>query len=88
MGEAQDPKTQALKVGVSGAVALEGRAVAVVAKPVGLHDQAAVTPEEVDFVWPDASVHLWPGKAVAAAEAQEGPLELAAGEVRLAPEIC
>lgn len=81
MGEAQDPKTQALKVGVPGAVSLERGAVAVVAKTVGFHDQSAIAPEEIDLVWAQARVQLWLGKAVAAAEPAEDPLELAASQV-------
>jgi hypothetical protein len=71
MGEAQDAETEALQLGVAGAVALEGRAVAVVAKTVGLDDQGPIAPEEIDFVLVDAGVHLWLGKAVAAAEREE-----------------
>ena len=68
-------------MGVPGAVALERGAVAVVAKAIRLDDQAAVAPEEVDLVRADECVDLWLGKAVAAAEAEEESLELAAGEV-------
>jgi hypothetical protein len=50
---------------------------------VGLDDQAAVAPEEVDLIRPDARVDLWLGKAVATAEGEEETLELAAGEVPL-----
>jgi hypothetical protein len=78
MGEAQSAKTQALKVGVPSAVPLEGGPIAVVLEAVGLHDQAPVAPEEVDLVWPDSSVHLGLGKAVAAAEGEKDALELAA----------
>src|SRR4051812_43085201 len=81
MGQAEDAKTQALKVGVPSAVALEGGSVAVVAEPVGLDDQAAVAPDEVDLVWPGAGIHLGHWKAVAPAERQEESLQLAAGEV-------
>jgi hypothetical protein len=87
VGEAKDAKTQALKARVPGAVALEGIAMAVVAEAVGLDDETAIAPEEVDLVWADANVHLWLGKSVAAAEAQEHALEFAAGEVRIRPEV-
>jgi hypothetical protein len=85
--EAEDAKTQALKVDIPGAIALESITVAVVAEAVGLDDETAIAPEEVDLVWADAGVHLWLGKAVAAEEAQEHALELAAGEVGIRPEV-
>jgi len=66
-------------MGIPGAVPLEGRTIAVVTKAVGLGDHAPVAPEEVDLVWPEPGVHLGLGKAVAAAEGEEEPLEFAAG---------
>jgi GAF domain-containing protein len=87
VGEPQDAKTQTLKVGVPGAVALEGGAVAVVAEAVGLDDQASFAPEEVHLVGADARVHLWLGKAVTVTEGDEETLQLAAGQVGLALEI-
>jgi hypothetical protein len=87
VGEAENPKPEALKVGVAGAVGLERGPIAVVAEAVGLDDQPAVPPEEVHFVPAYAGVHLRLGKAVAATEAQEDSLELAAGEVGLAPDV-
>ena len=87
MGEAQDTETQALKEGVPSAVALEGVAVPVMTKPIGLDDQAAVTPEEVDLVGAHASVDLRLRKAVAPAEGEKEALELAAGEVRWLAQI-
>jgi hypothetical protein len=87
VGEAQDAKTQALKVDVSGSVPLKGGAVAVVTPGVRLDDHALVTPEEIHFVRADARVHLWLGKAVSAAKASKDPLELAARELGLALEI-
>jgi hypothetical protein len=53
VAEAQDAETVALKHGIPGAVALEGRAVAVVAEAIRLHDQTPAAPEEVDFVRSD-----------------------------------
>jgi hypothetical protein len=79
--DAEDTKTQALKMSVPGAVALERGAVGVVAKAVGLNDHLPITPEEVDLVPTDARVHLWLGKAVATTDAEEETLELAAREV-------
>ncbi len=58
-----------------------------VTKAIGLDDQPAVAPEEVDLVWADVRVDLWLGKAVAATEAQEDSLELAAGEVVVPLEV-
>jgi hypothetical protein len=84
VGEAQDAETQALKMGVTGAV--ERGAVAVVAEAFGVDDQSAIAPEEVHLVALHTRVHLRLGKAVAAAEGEEDALELAAGEV-VAPEI-
>jgi hypothetical protein len=81
VGEAEDLEAQALKVGVPAAVALECVARAVVAEAVGLGDQATVAPEEVDLVRAHARVCLGLGKAVTAAQGEEHPLELGAGEV-------
>jgi hypothetical protein len=74
-------------VGVPGTVLLESGAVAVVAIAVGLDDQAAVAPEEVDLVRADECVYFWLGKAVATAEGKEEPLELTAGELVLDLEV-
>src|SRR5262249_611084 len=51
---------------------------------VDLNDQGSVAPEKVDLVCPDTRIHLGLGKAVAPAEADEEPLELAAGELGVA----
>jgi hypothetical protein len=56
-------------------------------EPVGLDDQATVAPEEIHLVWTDTGVHLWLGKAVAPAEADEHALQLAAGELVLLLEV-
>ena len=84
VGEAENPKTQPLKMGVSSAVALEGGAVSVVSPRVGLDHQRAIAPEEVDLVGAEPGIHLRLGKAVAAPDAQEQSLELAASEVGFA----
>ena len=74
-------------MGVARPVSLECEAVAVVTKAVRLDDQPAVAPEEIDFVRAGVRVEHWLEKAMAATEAQEDSLELAAGEVVLALEI-
>ena len=83
VGGAEHPEAKALKSGVFGAIGLERGAVSVVAETVDLDDQAPVAPEEVDFMWADTGIHVRLGKAVAATEAEEAALELAAGEVRV-----
>lgn len=60
---------------------------AVVPEAIGLRDQVAGTPEEVDLVWAYSRIDFWLGKPVTAAEAQEHALELAAGEVWVGSEI-
>ena len=87
VGEAQDAVAQALKARVTFAIGLEGGAVAVVPEAVGLRDQLVVAPKEIDLVCADAGIHLWLGKAVATAEVEEEPLELAACELILALEV-
>ncbi len=87
VGEAENPKTQPLKMGVSSAVALEGGAVSVVSPRVGLDHHSLVVPEEVHFVLADARVHLRAGQAVTATEAEEEAFELAAAEFFLSLEI-
>jgi hypothetical protein len=87
VGESEDPKTQALKVGVPGTVALERGAVGVMAESVRLDDQAPIAPEEVDLVRTDARIDPWRGKVVATAEAEEETLELAARELLLRSEL-
>ena len=84
MGEAKDPKTPAVKGGIPGPVALKRVTVPVVAEAVDLDDQAPVAPEEIDLVGSDTRIHVGQGKAVAPAEVEKQPLELAAGEVRVA----
>src|SRR3954451_23975296 len=54
---------------------------------VGFDDQAAIAPQEVDLVRPDARVDLRLGKAVTAAEGEEDSLELGTDEVVGAAEI-
>jgi hypothetical protein len=87
MGKAHHAETQALKVGVPGAVPLEGRPVAVVSVPVDFDDQTPAAPHEIHFIRPQARIDFRLGKAVAATEAEEESLELAAGEVGLPHEI-
>jgi hypothetical protein len=74
-------------MGVPGAVALEGGAVAVMAKAVGFDDQASIAPEEVHLVGTHARIQLWLGKVVAATEREEDALKLAASEVVLRSEL-
>jgi hypothetical protein len=74
VGQTEDAETEALKASVPDAVVLEGGAVCVVAKPVGLHDQGPFAPDEVDLVRADATVHLRLGKAVATADDEEAAL--------------
>lgn len=83
VGEAQDPETLALKMGIPSAVAFERVAMTVMTEAVGLDDQPAVPPEEVDLVRANPGIDLWLGKAVAATEAEEEPLELRPGEIGL-----
>ena len=85
--KAEDPKTETLKTGVLGAISLEGGAMTVEAEAIGLDDQAAITPEEVDFIWADTRVDLRLGKAVATTDGEEDALELGAAEVLLVSEI-
>jgi hypothetical protein len=87
MGEAKDAKTQALKMGVPSAVALKSRAVTVMPEAVGLDDQAAIAPEEVDLEPIDPGVHLRRWKAVPATEAPKEALQFAAGEVFVRSEL-
>jgi hypothetical protein len=87
MGEAQDAEAQALELRIAAAVRFKGRAVRVMPEPVGLDDQVAVAPDEVDLVRAQPGIHLWPGKAVAAAEVEKNALQLAAGEVRVALKV-
>jgi hypothetical protein len=83
VGEAENPKTQPLKMGVSSAVALEGGAVSVVSPRIGLDHHSLVGPVEVHFVWADGRVHLRAGQAVTATKAEEETLQLAAAELFL-----
>jgi hypothetical protein len=85
--KAQDAITQALKVGVSGSVTLEGGAIAVVAPGVGLHDHTLLPPEEVDFVPSNTRINLGLGKAVATAEAEHELLQFASRELLLPLEV-
>jgi hypothetical protein len=87
MGKAHHAETQALKVGVPGAVPLECGSVSVVSVPVDFDDQTPVAPQEVHLVPRQARIHFWLRKAVAATEAKEESLELAAGELLLVPEL-
>jgi hypothetical protein len=87
VGEAQDPKTEALKTGVPSAVAFEGVAVPVVTKPIRLDDQSAIPPEEVDFVRANPDIYVGPGKPVTAAKAEEASLQLATGDVWVRTKI-
>lgn len=48
---------------------------------VELHHQPSCGPEEVHREGPEGNVHFWLGKAVAATEGEEAPLELAAGVI-------
>ena len=79
--EPDDVVAPQLQLHVPGAVALERRAAAMEAVPIGLDDQRPISPEEVDDERTDPGVHLGRRKAMTAAEPQEAPLELAAGEV-------
>jgi hypothetical protein len=87
VGEAQDPEAEALQLRVASTVGFEGSTVAVVSESIGLDDNSAIPPEEVHLVGPEASIHLWLGKAVTAADGEEATLELAAGEIGLSFQI-
>jgi hypothetical protein len=54
VGEAENPKTLPLKMGVSSAIALEGGAVSVVSPRVSLDHHSLVGPEEGQAGWPTA----------------------------------
>jgi hypothetical protein len=68
VGEAENPEPQTLKVGVAGAVGLEGSPVSVVAKAVGLHDNPVSPPQEVHLIRGEPGIHFRWGKAVAPTE--------------------
>jgi hypothetical protein len=54
---------------------------------VGFDDQLLGAPEEVDFVGAETDIHFGLGKAVAAAETEEEPLEFTTGEVGFLVEL-
>jgi hypothetical protein len=86
VGEANHPVTEGVKLNVTCSVRFEGDAIAVMPEAVGLDDQRLLAPEEVDLVRPNPNIHFRAGETVAAAEAKEVPLQLAAGEVGLSLE--
>lgn len=78
-GEAQDRVPARLEVGVAGAVVLERGAVAVGRLAVGLDQDAAVEPREVDHVAADRVVDLGLGQAGLTHQAEHAAFELACG---------
>lgn len=86
MGDAQDAIAPRLQLRIAGPIALEGGATAVEAETVGFDDHPSSRPQEVDLIRAHARVHHRLGKAVAAAEAEEGSLELTAGQVGVGAE--
>jgi hypothetical protein len=78
MGEAQDPIAEGLQMSVAGTVGLEGGSMAVMPEAVGLHDEAFLSPLEVDLVAVHPGIYLRQWEAVTAAEPQHHSLELAA----------
>ncbi len=84
--EPDDVVAPQLQVEVTGAVGFESRATAMEAIAVSLDDQAAVPPQKVDEEGTNPDVHCGWREAMPAAEAQEAPLELAAGAIGAASD--
>src|SRR3954447_4774751 len=76
--EAQDAMARQREPGVALAVALEGRASAVVRPPVRLDDEPLPGEQEVDLEARDAVVHSRARQAAVAAEREHALLEVAA----------
>jgi hypothetical protein len=66
------------KIEVAASIVLEGRPAAVRSVSIGFDHQISPGPVEIDEVWPDPYVDLWPGYAEAPAEGQEVQLQVAA----------
>jgi len=78
--ESERPDAARVQLGVALAVALEGRARAVVPPAVKLDDDVAAGPVGVDLDAVQLRVHDRAREAVAIAQGEEGRLQIAAGE--------
>ena len=77
VGEAADAVAARVKLEVAGVIVLEGLSPPVCGIPVGLDDQAVLTPQEIDGVPTDAYIHFGSSKPVPATKRHDGALEFA-----------
>ena len=82
-GDADHPESERRELEIARTVGLERQPAAVRAIAVQLGYQAVRRPEEVDNEGANTNVDIRLGNAVAAAEAEEAPLQLTAGVVGL-----
>src|SRR4051794_32661944 len=87
MREAHDAVAERGEFGVADAVTLEGGERGVMLAAVGLDDQVAGAPEEVDLVAGDEGVDLRPLDAVVVADVAHERLELGARDRRLVMDV-